>query len=281
MANSGSLSSAPAIAGLTTELVKVPKSDGTAIWNNTARDQIRAQINSVITDYGVPTKTEMDTAHALLATPAQVNTQVSAALTAFDTAIAIPISTAQTNIYNEIARIPKSDGAVIFNPTAMAAIKTEAEDALDTAIPGVPTADSVNANVKGLGLVNYLGPTGYSLSNIIILSNDTERTGTDLAYVKKKEILCPMNATIRVNFEIKNDNVGVSTWGRVYKNGVAHGAARSTALDVYQVYSEDLAFLAGDLIQIYVYTENILNPWFLQNFRILGGWSHNFENTLE
>lgn len=281
MSNNASLSSAPAIAGLTTEMAKIPKSDAAVVWNATAQTTIQTKAAAAITAFAPPTKVEMDAAHALLATPAQVNAEALAAVTAFDTATETATVTAHNNIYADLVKVPKSDGAVSWNAVALAAIKTEAENALDTAIPGVPTADSVNEIIKGLGLVNYLGPTGYSLSNVIILSNDTERTGKELVYTMKKEILCPMNATIRVNFEIKNNNLGVSTWGRIYKNGVAHGVARCTPLDVYKVYSEDLAFVAGDLIQIYVYTDNVANPWFLKNFRILGGWAHNFENTLE
>lgn len=38
--------------------------------------QVNTEADSALTDYDAPTKAEMDTAHALLATPAQVNTEV-------------------------------------------------------------------------------------------------------------------------------------------------------------------------------------------------------------
>lgn len=62
------------------ELAKVPKSDGTATWNATAAATIKTQAASALTDYDPPTKGEMDSAHALLATPAQVNAEVVDAL---------------------------------------------------------------------------------------------------------------------------------------------------------------------------------------------------------
>ncbi len=43
--------------------------------------KINTEADTALSDYDAPTKTEMDTAHALLATPAQVNTQVDGAWT--------------------------------------------------------------------------------------------------------------------------------------------------------------------------------------------------------
>ena len=42
---------------------------------------VNTEADTALTDYDAPTKTEMDTAHALLATPAQVNTEVDSAFT--------------------------------------------------------------------------------------------------------------------------------------------------------------------------------------------------------
>jgi len=43
---------------------------------NISAAEVNSQCDTALTDYAGPTKTEMDTAHALLATPAQVNAQV-------------------------------------------------------------------------------------------------------------------------------------------------------------------------------------------------------------
>lgn len=218
------------ISTVTTELAKVPKSDGALSWNATALAAINTQADTALTDYDPPTKAEMDAGHALLATPAQVNEQV--------------------------------------------------DSALDTVIPGVPTAGSVNDAVKSLVDVKYLGPTGYSLSNVVLFSNDNEKTGTYAGYTKFKEMICPLTATIRIYFELKAGGNGETHYGRIYKNGVAFGTARSTDIEAYQTYSEDLAFAAGDLIQIYAHSTGGAPVVYIRNFRILGGWAKTFSNTL-
>lgn len=48
------------------------------------------------------------------------------------------------DIYDDLAKVPKSDGSVSFNSTALGAINAEVDNALDTAIPATNTADSVN-----------------------------------------------------------------------------------------------------------------------------------------
>lgn len=58
-------------------------------------------------------------------------------------------------------------------------------------------------------------------------------------------------ATYRVTFEIGDPNSGTA-YGRIYKNGVAFGTERLTSLTSPVSYSEDLAFTAGDLLQLYV-----------------------------
>ncbi len=59
------------VDGLATELAKVPKSDAAVSWNATALGAINAECDTALTDYDPPTKSEMDTAHALLATEAK------------------------------------------------------------------------------------------------------------------------------------------------------------------------------------------------------------------
>ncbi len=59
-----------------TAIALVPQSGGTTTWNATALAAIQTEADASLTSYAGPTKAEMDTAHGLLATPAQVNTQV-------------------------------------------------------------------------------------------------------------------------------------------------------------------------------------------------------------
>ena len=50
----------------------------------------------------------------------------------------------------ELAKVPKSDSNVTWNATALASINAEVDTALNTAIPGSPTADSINERVKAI-----------------------------------------------------------------------------------------------------------------------------------
>lgn len=47
----------------------------------------------------------------------------------------------------ELAKVPKSDSNVTWNATALASINAEVDTALNTAIPGGPTADSINERI--------------------------------------------------------------------------------------------------------------------------------------
>jgi len=48
------------------------------------------------------------------------------------------------DVVAELAKVPKSDGTSSWNSTALAAINAEVDTALNTAIPGAPTAGSIN-----------------------------------------------------------------------------------------------------------------------------------------
>lgn len=65
----------------------------------------------------------------------------------------IPTVTNVTNLHAsaataaELAKVPKSDSTVTWNATALASINAEVDTALNTAIPGSPTANSINERI--------------------------------------------------------------------------------------------------------------------------------------
>lgn len=72
---------------------------------------------------------------------------------------AIPAIATVTNLTNlpaaaataaELLKVPKSDSNVSWNATALAAINEAVDTALNTAIPGSPTADSINERVVAI-----------------------------------------------------------------------------------------------------------------------------------
>ena len=64
--------------------------------------------------------------------------------------LATALGTADDAVLAELAKVPKSDSNVTWNATALASINAEVDGALNTAIPGSPTADSINERVKAL-----------------------------------------------------------------------------------------------------------------------------------
>jgi hypothetical protein len=166
-------------AGLTTlataaELAKVPKSDGSASFNATAlaainaevdtalntaipgsptansiNDRLDAKISSISAGSGLDaagvraaigmTSANMDTQLADIPTVAEMNARtIVSANYALDSTVAKAA---------ELAKVPKSDSNVTFNETALASINAEVDAALNTAIPGSPTAGSINERI--------------------------------------------------------------------------------------------------------------------------------------
>ena len=104
-----------------------------------------------------------------------------------------------------------------------------------------------------------------------LASAATERSTTSTSYVKMKEFVAAQNGTVTVYFEIKTSNYGASVYGRIYKNGTAYGTERSTTSTSYDNYSENLTFAAGDLIQIYLRTDNASYTAYIRNAKVTSG----------
>jgi hypothetical protein len=104
--------------------------------------------------------------------------------------------------------------------------------------------------------------------DVLIASADTA-TGTDSAtYVKLKEITIKKAGTYRVKFGLVTWDEGCCAYGRVYKNGVAHGTERSADSDVCETKSEDLAFSVNDLCQLYAKIGGTNIRTYVKEFRI-------------
>ena len=92
-------------------------------------------------------------------------------------------------------------------------------------------------------------------------------------FTKVKEIEVRVGGNYRVKFDLRSyDNIGGGNSNgnaRIYKNGVAYGTDRNTTSNIFATFSEDLAFVTGDLIQLY-YKNYSLNDDLVEvkNFRI-------------
>jgi hypothetical protein len=113
------------VGTLTAELAKVPKSDGAATFNATAAAQIQAEAADALAAYDPPTKAELDTAVAPLATQASVNaiddfldTEVAAILE--DTGTTLPAQIAALSIPTAAANAAAVWAAGVRTLTAFA-----------------------------------------------------------------------------------------------------------------------------------------------------------------
>lgn len=96
-------------------------------------------------------------------------------------------------------------------------------------------------------------PYAMIASDALLGSSDTELLGlAEIVFTKRKEIQVLVPGVYRVKYAFGNNNGGIGNCqANVYKNGVAVGTQRGTAADAYVVYSQDLTFAEGDLVQLY------------------------------
>lgn len=75
---------------------------------------------------------------------------------------------------------------------------------------------------------------------------------------------------IRISFNLRSSFTGYTVHGRIYKNGVAFGTSRSTSSTSYQVYTEDLNYKEGDIIQLYMACADPGRTAYSTVFEVLG-----------
>ena len=117
------------------------------------------------------------------------------------------------------------------------------------------------------------------LSDDIIHSNDAEVEELSSTYTKHKEIACPLTGKLRIYYEGRAENVAGGAYGAVYKNGVLYGTPNLFDSETYQQYTEDMDFVYGDLIQLYLHGNNTYKS-IARYFRVCGVLINDFVNTL-
>lgn len=120
----------------------------------------------------------------------------------------------------------------------------------------------------------------FSLGNIASVgdtlthSHDAESGSNSATYAKIKTITIDKllgagvsNATLRIKFDFRNTTAGQTTYGRIYKGGVAFGTERTTVSADYSTVSEDLSFAEGNTIELW-YKEIGSGTARLRNLRV-------------
>jgi hypothetical protein len=152
-------------------------------------------------------------------------------------------------------------------------LATQAETALGTDTGRVVTP----ATVKGLWTHTA------AASDVLRASLDASVQTASTSYVKKKSFVMNASGTFRVKFTLNGDGSGYNYYGRIYKNGVAFGTERTKNGVVATVYSEDLAFNAGDTCELWLKTANATINCIAYYFRIYFDMTRtlNFDITPE
>ena len=106
--------------------------------------------------------------------------------------------------------------------------------------------------------------------------NDAVRSTVEAAFVLVKEtrVNVAQLGQVQIGFEMKGTDGITNAHGRLYVNGVAVGADHGSNSAVYVAYTDnyDVGFTAGDLIQIYAYSEGGADTTSIRNFRIRYDW---------
>ena len=103
-----------------------------------------------------------------------------------------------------------------------------------TAAGGAPTVSAGN----------FYQPGGSDLGSGTVSSTSPRR-------IRLSKML--VSGTVRVQWVLYANGYG-TTYGRIYKNGVATGALRSTT--AYTTYTDDISVSIGDTIELYIYGSN-------------------------
>lgn len=107
----------------------------------------------------------------------------------------------------------------------------------------------------------------YAAGTILLASSDGVLTVSDASYTKRKSIKVPRSGTLTIKFTLTGSGGGNSTFGRIYRNGVAVGTERECTTSSQTEYSEDISgWNAQDEVQIYCRRDSVDGS--LRNFRI-------------
>jgi hypothetical protein len=119
----------------------------------------------------------------------------------------------------------------------------------------------------------------------IIVANDAEKTVTNVAMTKVKEIkLVSMiygESRFRFKFSFKSSDAGQWAYAKIYKNGIIVGSEFDNDTVVYEDTSEDIDignWQVGDTVELWVKSTGAFSV-ICNNFRICG-LSGQFINTL-
>jgi hypothetical protein len=143
------------------------------------------------------------------------------------------------------------------------------------------TAGGINTNAgtyfKKIGiaisstklLIIKLEPiTGYMISSDNLrISSDSEVYSTAAPYVIVKRIRIGRSGLVRIRFDLRSVTSGYTVYGKIHRNSSPYGTERTTTSNIYNTYTEDLYFSAGDFVELGIGTSPSTTAY-ARNFRL-------------
>lgn len=186
-------------------------------------------------------------------------------------------TTAELNILDgatlDVTELNYVDGVTSSIQTQLDSKGTEAyADALVDDLSGVTDAATARTNL-GLGSLAVLSQLSsrtelpdFVAGDSLLESSDTERSSLSATARKLKEFTIQHGGTYRIKFDLKNDTASQTGYGQLYKNGSTEGTLRSVVGTTYTTFSEDIALVSGDLLQLYCWAGAFSGV--IRNFRM-------------
>lgn len=124
----------------------------------------------------------------------------------------------------------------------------------------IATAGEVTTGTDNTKMVTPLAAQGLlvAAAGTIPAAQSGNVNGTATTMTKLVEFYVPRTGTITTTMYIKATSSNPTITGRIYKNGSPVGTTRTTTLNTYQAFSENIAVTKGDLIQLYGMTSNVV-----------------------
>ncbi len=192
----------------------------------------------------------------------------------FNTSVAPEIAALDTKIDTIDAVVDAIRATDVVNLTsALTAVQSDLDGIRDADLPTI-IADiyynetKIFANKTILDNIYANQPFFVEASDDLIASSDAEGNTTSTPYIKVKEIKLLFTGIYRISFDIRKNASG-SFFGLIYRNDAAYGTERTAIFNSYVTFSEDLFFHDGDLLQLYVSSDNA-DATYYKNFRLYG-----------
>jgi hypothetical protein len=138
--------------------------------------------------------------------------------------------------------------SAISGLTATAAELNQVCDGVDPEVTAANLNTLTDGTSDGNAFHLHYETTG---GDTLISAANTQQQTFASSYTKLKEITIGFTGTYTISFKLSA--TGGTAYGRVYKDGVAFGSQRNTSGSSYTTYTQNLAFTAGDQVQLYAY----------------------------